>query len=114
MIWLASARDNPSMISPSSRRAASSLSRSGATGMALPPSVTLFGFGGDLVVGDDRYVLPLQAEAKANQRDDQVAERNRRRIADAEGGAVDEPEKRQHRAGAGIDRLAIEPAIDDE
>src|SRR6266851_662723 len=159
MIWLASARDNPSMISPSSRRAASSssrrnrievwrissmmsktrspccsrtvsprtrpssrvssrsgrsLSRSGATGMALPPSVTLFGFGGDLVVGDDRYVLPLQAEAKANQRDDQVAECNRRRIADAERGPVDEPEKRQHRTRAGIDRRALEPAVDNK
>src|SRR5260370_38841877 len=78
-----------------------------------PPSVTLFGFGGDLVVGDDRYVLPLQAEAKANERDDQVAECNRRRIADAERGPVDEPEKRQHRTRAGIDRRALEPAGDD-
>lgn len=70
--------------------------------------------GDGLVVRYDRLVLALQGETATDHRDHQIAERHRRRVAKTERSAVDESEKRQHGAGAGIDRGAIEPAIDDK
>src|SRR5215470_5021209 len=61
-----------------------------------------------------RRQLRAPSERPADQREEEIAEGHRRRLADAELGAVDEAEESEHGARQRVDGRAMEVRVDDK